>query len=573
MASPEKKPQENNGAILISNEECLGCFTGQYRPYQKEAVIDIVSSLRNATDSALILPTGTGKTIVFLSVAIAAANKGYRVAILVATNQIIDQVKQKYLPMFKSKIVPSIVKGIENYLCNITGQTADYGFCTPSQKEKCKSDNPNCEVLRINRQFESDNFILTNYHKFLSVKLDRGFDLVIIDDSHGFENAVDDKFQNRIAYYQVDSLFKRNDVEGNVIGNFTGNFLDLFDDSFNAIPPDPKIESIRMPNDIVKGISDIECYKEFTDYIGKLPDELDRSICRSLSYFVNCCQNTSINTFYVQKDHYNLNDPQEAALIARKSDRYQRNVVRKTFGKAKVIFASATISDIITHANYCTFRDYDKNTIVTIPEGEPLELKGWFNGLEILEAQNFPQGSKDPIEATAYAALELLNRTEGKTLLLFKSYRDQEKARKILSSLNRKITFIDDSFEPETVQKYVESADIIMASASSRLWEGIDITDLKLEIIFSLPFIRPPVHLDKNTGFLFSKRKMLIRLQQGIGRLIRKENDCAICIILDNRLEKYKGSSHFSSKLRERIQYVDIKDILKRFKPDEEGGI
>ena len=270
---------------------------------------------------------------------------------------------------------------------------------------------------------------------------------------------------------------------------FTGNFLDLFDNAFNSIPPDPKTESIRAPNDIIKSIGEIECYDDFTSKISKLRDEVDRSTCRNLSYFVRSCQNTSINTFYVQKDHYNLNDPQEAALIARKSDRYQRNVVRKTFGKARIIFASATIGNIITHASYCTFRDYDESTILTVPKNEPSELKNWFNGLEILEAKNYPQDNEDPIEITAKAALELLNRTQGKTLLLFKSYRDQAKAQRILYSLNREITFIDDSFEPETVQRYVENADIIMASASSRLWEGIDITNLKLEIIFSLPVL------------------------------------------------------------------------------------
>ena len=216
MASIESKPT----SISISDDECFSYFGGEYRPYQKKSISEILESLRCGTDSALILPTGTGKTIVFLSIAIAAANMGYRVAVLVATNQIIDQVKQKYLPMFKSKIFPSIVKGIENYKCDITGLTADYGLCTPDQKEECKSTNPNCAILKVNKQFESDNLILTNYHKFLSVKLEKGFDIVIIDDSHGFENALDDKFQSRISYYQVDNLFKRNDVEGNVIGDF-----------------------------------------------------------------------------------------------------------------------------------------------------------------------------------------------------------------------------------------------------------------------------------------------------------------------------------------------------------------
>ena len=37
--------------------------------------------------------------------------------------------------------------------------------------------------------------------------------------------------------------------------------------------PDPKIESIRTPNDIIKSIGEIECFEDFTKNIGKLRDE------------------------------------------------------------------------------------------------------------------------------------------------------------------------------------------------------------------------------------------------------------------------------------------------------------
>jgi len=131
--------------------------------------------------------------------------------------------------------------------------------------------------------------------------------------------------------------------------------------------------------------------------------------------------------------------------------------------------------------------------------------------------------------------------------------------------------FIDESYQNELVQELVEEADIIMATASSRLWEGIDISDLKMEIIFSLPFIRPPVHLDKTKSFPFVRRKMLIRLQQGIGRLIRKEDDKGVCVILDSRLKRYKNSRHFSEFYRERIFPVSVNDVIEKI-GDRFGG-
>lgn len=552
--------------LAFSLEECMSTFLTKPRPYQKTSIGEILDELKLGKDVALSLPTGTGKTYVYLPIAVTAANRGHRVCILVATNQIIEQMEQEYLPKFKISTKPCVVKGIEHYDCAITKDKADYGTCTPEQKEICISEYSDCDVLRVNKEFEEYGFILTNFHKFLSTKTHQGFDLVIIDDSHGFENALDDKFQSRMAYYQIDGLYKRHEQQDDLTAAFAGSFLDFFDAAINTIPPGPQNESMRAPNDVVKGIAEIEGYDELRDQLRKLQG-VDRSVCRGLFYFVKCCQNTSTNTFYVQKDHYKPDDPQEAALIARKSDSFQTNVVKKIFGRSRVIFASATLGDLVTHAHYCTHREYARDTIPMVPKNQPAMVKNWFRGLEIFETSDFPQDKDDQVEEAAKMVAKILTGTQGKTLLLFKSYRDQNKAGKVLrESVSREITFIDDSDETETVQACVKKADVIMATASSRLWEGIDISDLKLEIIFSLPFIRPPVHLEKSYGFTFNKRKMLIRLQQGIGRLIRKENDRGVCIVMDNRLDKYKNSANFSSQYREKIRLVTTSQLLKELK-------
>jgi len=556
--------------LTLSLDECLSTFLVNPRPYQRDSIKELVNGLAKGNDVATCLPTGTGKTYVYLPAAIVAANHGHRVCIIVATNLIIDQLERKYLPNFKVKTKPHVVKGIEHYDCLLTGNKADYGTCNKKQKSECSKERPECTVLNITKEFEEYPFILTNFHKFLSTPTERGFDLIIIDDSHGFENALDDKFQNRLAYYQINDLFKRHELKNDAIADFTGFFLDYFDDALRAIPPDQL--NRRMPDDVIKGIAEIEGFDQLQNQLKNI-GEADRDIVFDMLYFANCCKNTSYNTFYIQKDYYNQNDPQEAALIARKSDSFQNNVVKKLFGKSKVVFASATPGDIITHASYCTHRKYTDDSISIIPKSVPPQVENWFNGLQILETRDFPKDSSDSIEKSAEIAAEILKRGKGKTLLLFKSYRDQRKAENTLKKIvTREITFIDDSYQTEKVQQCVEKADIIMATASSRLWEGIDISDLKLEIIFSLPFIRPPVHLEPRDSFPFVRRKMLIRLQQGIGRLIRKENDTGVCIILDNRLEKYKKSAHFSEAYRKRIIALNIEDLLSEFEKAQRGN-
>ena len=326
----------------------------------------------------------------------------------------------------------------------------------------------------------------------------------------------------------------------------------------------------RLPNDIVQEISRIEGFEDVNEEM-KVLDGIYRNILYELLYYVDCCKKSTLNTFFIQKDYYRQNDVDEAALIARKSQTYQERIIKAIFRDSRLIFASATPGNFLTHGNNCTFRNYSANNLSVVPSTTPATIQDWFNGLTIFETHNIP-GNGTSIQAKAEMMASLLSDIPGKALLLFKSYRDQRSAQSILQSrVNRVITFIEEGLNNEEVQNLVEQADIIMASASARLWEGIDISNLKFEIIFSLPFIRPPVHIPLNTSFPYVRRKMLIRLQQGIGRLIRNEDEKGVCIIFDERLAKHKNSSNFSEAYRNRIKKVDIENLYKEVEAALEG--
>ena len=68
-------------AMSCSVDDCLSTFKLKHRDYQVKAIGELLESLKAGKDAALNLPTGTGKTIVFLSVANAATKNGYRIAI------------------------------------------------------------------------------------------------------------------------------------------------------------------------------------------------------------------------------------------------------------------------------------------------------------------------------------------------------------------------------------------------------------------------------------------------------------------------------------------------------------
>ena len=555
--------------IQISLDDVLNTFGKvEKREYQITCIEEILNSQDKDGDVAIELPTGMGKSFVLLPVGIAAAEAGYRTCVLCPTNLLLSQLKDRYFPRFNSKVKLVGVKGIEHYDCFITQQKADYFTCTKEQRAECTESGYSCDVLKYGSEIQKHDFIVTNFHKFLSTPIEKKFDLLIIDDSHGFENAIDDKFQTRINYFRIEDLYRRHERLKDKVSDLTGNFLDIFDDIINSIPPDQL--SRKVADDDINRIAEIEKYVDTEEL--KALDTLDRGISYELLYFIRNCKDLALNTFYAQKDYYNREDRREVSLISRRSRRYIERVMNSIFADSRVILASAFLGKVGKHAYYSTYREYDGRKLVTVPDKKPEIVKNWFNRLYIYEVTDLVSSSYDSFDEGIKLVAEMLKVTPVKSLLLFKNYRNQRRAESGLrKEVERDITFIDDSYETEQVQELVQKADIIMASASSRLWEGIDIRRLRFEVIFSLPFIRPPVYMDKRKSFPYVKRKMLIRLQQGIGRLIRRPDDLGVCVVLNyskeptrwSRLESHINDANFSPDIRGRIIRISKKSVSK----------
>jgi predicted DnaQ family exonuclease/DinG family helicase len=93
---------------------------------------------------------------------------------------------------------------------------------------------------------------------------------------------------------------------------------------------------------------------------------------------------------------------------------------------------------------------------------------------------------------------------------------------------------------------------------TSSFWEGIDVPgdSLKLLILYKLPFQVPTDPLveayleklegeGKNSFMYYSLPNALLKMRQGIGRLIRSKSDKGAIIILDNRISQKDYGQHF----------------------------
>lgn len=142
-----------------------------------------------------------------------------------------------------------------------------------------------------------------------------------------------------------------------------------------------------------------------------------------------------------------------------------------------------------------------------------------------------------------------------KTLILFKSKYSMEKFKESLPLMDRLSIFFEGDQElSSTIREFQDGN--INTLCSYHLWEGLDLPEENLTrvIIYDLPF--PPQDPLFDAKRAFSKQPfeevdlpfMLLRLQQGIGRLIRTSNDHGEIHILLNE-EEAKVKEHFIDML------------------------
>jgi len=122
----------------------------------------------------------------------------------------------------------------------------------------------------------------------------------------------------------------------------------------------------------------------------------------------------------------------------------------------------------------------------------------------------------------------------------------------------------------------MKSRSYVVLFATSSFWEGIDVPgeNLRCVIIEKLPFDNPsdPIYNAKakllemkniNPFTYYSIPRAVLKLKQGLGRLIRSKTDKGIIAILDNRIKtKNYGSVFINSLPPTNVVYGDTKHII-----------
>ena len=542
----------------------------EQRPYQIDCIRETVQALNEGNDVLIDLPTGTGKTFIYAPIAIEAASNGYRTCVLCSTKDMQKMILADFYS-FPEGDQARTVYGVNMYHCPRIERSADNWTCN-ELRETCIVEDISCDVLRSEEVYSSNSLVITNYSKFLKYR-SVPWRLIVVDDSHAFEGTKEEAYQRPVHFYLIDRVASQyaNDP---IVGDFLNTFREIFVEVFETALP-PNVKQGALGSDYVKQIGeDIvneSNQEKIRSRITNLPDT-DKKVCMDICMFIDACQKAVNYNFYVRKDFYSPEDIMMFEMIAREAEARQDFLIKKRFEKTRVVLATATPGDPQVHASMCTNRDYKKTRLRIVPQEKPDIVKEWFRNLNLHHIMDLGDTrNREVLQRALNLTSEVLTSTRVKTLLLFKNYRDQKIANRQLQQKFDDIFFIDDSYDEDSVVELASKSQIILASASTRLWEGLNIKDLRLGIIFTPPFIRVPVHIPEDKSYPYNERIMLRRLQQGIGRLIRDENDYATCILMDVNFGKYVKRRRFSDDLKRRIIRVVSGEVISKVKEHLKG--
>ncbi len=191
-------------------------------------------------------------------------------------------------------------------------------------------------------------------------------------------------------------------------------------------------------------------------------------------------------------------------------------------------------SDVLEHVLPLAF-DYESHALLYLPRHLPEPAYG--------------NGSEDYMKAIAREMHKLVKLSRGRAFLLFSSKRMLESAYELMSPhLPYPLLKQGDMTRLELTRRFREEEGAVLFGLKS-FWEGVDIAGeaLSLVVIDKLPFDPPddPVHearvahmkaAGENWFGAYVLPQAVLRLKQGLGRLLRTRDDRGVMAILDTRL-------------------------------------
>ena len=335
-------------------------------------------------------------------------------------------------------------------------------------------------------------------------------------------------------------------------------FLDLLSEMISSV------KSLAMS---------VEIYASFdfrANRNGNASDELD-AISQSLAELGDSLDNTLI---WIERHGNN------ADLVY--CPKNTKDIIYSLYfsGEQRTILTSATLTNAVEGPLEEQYSYFIRNTgfptdergVLSEPKPSPYPYD---EHAMIYYCDDLPHPSKEHeafIEQGVERLLEVLDISNGKALVLFTAKTDMEEVYENLKkrALPYKVLVQQPGSSQEKIlQEFKEDTNSVLLGTGA-YWEGISIEGHSLSnvVIFRLPFPVPDPIIDYKASIAKDALmdvlvpEMIIKLKQGIGRLIRNYTDTGIISIIDRRLrdnppERYHDITWASLPIKNRTNSLD----------------
>lgn len=484
--------------------------------------------------------------------------------------------------------------------------------------ETCtKRDHPDCWIQTAKRKAKDADILVCNHSLYMAdvqVRMSSGdgasilppHAVVVFDEAHHIEDVASESFGSEVSQFKAPQLVRelRRVDHPDIPEREMEQVQQLNDTLFSLFPRvEPRIDkqALRRLDDWPAIQQDMTKLAEVLDAMAVVLDNMDfKHSDEKTKQKVKALYDRAVNLKYTLLEIAGDADPDwvDTVEIDWSKDKPRVTIKRSPISVAPLlreyiwdqVHSAACLSATISSgSSFGYFKrqvglDQGNKPVRELIVDSPFD----YPNQSLLYV---PRGLPDPNQETYGTAIQpiiadILRHTEGRAFVLFTSYRQMQAAYKALGPGLQEAGYTvfkqGDRSRSELVAEFKADVHSILFATAS-FWEGVDVQGeaLSCVIIDKIPFDSPGDPLlearqkaiDDAGGkaFMeFSVPRAVIKLKQGVGRLIRTRSDRGIVAILDNRLRTKPYGRVFLRSLppmREIFYLDDVPKFLSGEKP------
>ncbi len=473
--------------------------------------------------------------------------------------------------------------------------TCDAEYC---QDKNCPFSNI-CFYIKVKEKALSSSIVITNHYltlidHTLPKSIMGNFDMIVFDEAHNLEKVISDIFSYTLDFFEIFKLLKYFEKKikehlknlkdyslspeavnffeqiGSYIASVYENFETIYQNLLDRLSTSKKDRDVYS-NSFFENLSlfflkNKQYIFTITEYCEKLLKMLNEEKFKNLEVkqtFKYISDKFSklfdilIVVFEAQNDDYSFfyDFNRETkniilnAYLVNTGDQFAGFLKKKE--KSSMVFTSATLK---SYNDFKFFKErigLDKSKRKYFEDSYESSFD-YKNQMKIFCIDNMGDPNSQNFLENVSIFLENIEKKMKKTLVLTTSYQQIDFLKKKFEGSKKYVFQEKDGNSEKYLLEYKNKKNGILVGTST-FWEGIDLPGdlLEILIILKIPFIVPddPVYLkrsenlknlDMDPFYDYSLPSAILKLKQGIGRLIRKKDDQGEIFILDERILKKK---------------------------------